>query len=104
METISINFQIPASWSELSDKQLRYVYQLIANDMSTEELQTLCIHVPSALCDFIRQVLLHLGHVYDTTLRHFLEFGIVNVSPVYGKDVALVQFSWTKHEMVVRGR
>ena len=34
----------------------------------------------------------------------FLEFGIVNVSPVYGKDVALVQFSWTKHEMVVRGR
>lgn len=43
METISINFQIPASWSELSDKQLRYVYQLIANDMSTEELQTLCL-------------------------------------------------------------
>lgn len=43
METISINFQIPASWSELSDKQLRFVYQLIANDMSTEELQTLCL-------------------------------------------------------------
>lgn len=43
METISINFQLPASWSELSDKQLRFVYQLIANDMSTEELQTLCL-------------------------------------------------------------
>lgn len=28
METISINFQIPSSWSELSDKQLRSVYQL----------------------------------------------------------------------------
>ncbi|MCM1163244.1 MAG: hypothetical protein NC339_03215, partial [Muribaculaceae bacterium] len=34
---------IPASWSELSDKQLRTVYQLIADDMSTDELKTLCL-------------------------------------------------------------
>lgn len=43
METISINFQIPASWSELSDKQLRSVYQLIADDMTSDELKTLCL-------------------------------------------------------------
>lgn len=43
METISINFQIPASWSELSDKQLRYVYQLIAGDYSSDEIKTLCL-------------------------------------------------------------
>ncbi len=60
--------------------------------------------VPGALRDPIRQVMLHLGHIDHATLRHFLEFGIVNVSPVNGKDVALVQFSWAKHEMVVCGR
>lgn len=43
METISINFQLPASWSELSDKQLRYVYQLIAGDFSSDEIKTLCL-------------------------------------------------------------
>ncbi len=43
MQTISINFQIPASWSELSDKQLRYVYQLIADDFATDEIRTLCL-------------------------------------------------------------
>jgi len=43
METISINFQLPASWSELSDKQLRYVYQLIAGDFSSDKIKTLCL-------------------------------------------------------------
>lgn len=43
METISINFQIPASWSELSDKQLRFLYQLMAQDFSTDEVKTLCL-------------------------------------------------------------
>ena len=43
METISINFQIPTSWSELSDKQLRFVYELIAQDFATYEVKTLCL-------------------------------------------------------------
>ena len=43
METISINFQIPASWSALSNKQLRYVYQLIADGNDAAALQTLCL-------------------------------------------------------------
>lgn len=53
METIStfssstereiINFQLPASWSELSDKRLRHVYQLIADGNDAAALQTLCL-------------------------------------------------------------
>ena len=43
METISINFIIPASWHELSDKQLMYVYQMLANDFATDEVKTLCL-------------------------------------------------------------
>ena len=31
MQTISINFIVPQGWHELSDKQLRYVYQLLPN-------------------------------------------------------------------------
>ena len=41
MKTVSINFQIPNSWSELSDKQLRYVYQLIASEHTADEIKTL---------------------------------------------------------------
>lgn len=41
MKTISINFVIPNSWSELSDKQLRYVYQLIASEHTADEIKTL---------------------------------------------------------------
>lgn len=41
MPTISINFTVPESWATMSDKQLRYVYQLIAEDFSTDEVKTL---------------------------------------------------------------
>lgn len=37
MQTISINFIIPSSWTERSDKQLRYVYQLIASEYATDD-------------------------------------------------------------------
>jgi len=43
MQTISINFIVPQGWQELSDKQLRYVYQLIAQDFATDEVKTLCL-------------------------------------------------------------
>jgi len=35
MQTISINFIVPHGWYELSDKQLRYVYQLLADNFAT---------------------------------------------------------------------
>lgn len=41
MQTISINFIVPQGWHELSDKQLRYVYQLIADEFATDEIKTL---------------------------------------------------------------
>ena len=43
METVSINLTVPASWNELSDEQLRYVYSLIANDFSLDEIKTLTL-------------------------------------------------------------
>ncbi len=43
MQTISINFIVPQGWHELSDKQLRYVYQLLAGDFATDEIRTLCL-------------------------------------------------------------
>ena len=43
MQTISINFIVPQNWHELSDKHLRYVYQLIADNFATDEIKTLCL-------------------------------------------------------------
>ena len=43
MQTISLNFIVPQGWHELSDKQLRYVYQLLANEFATDEVKTLCL-------------------------------------------------------------
>ena len=43
MQTISINFIVPQGWHELSDKQLRYVYQLMADNFGTDEIKTLCL-------------------------------------------------------------
>ncbi len=43
MQTISINFIVPQGWHELSDKQLRYVYQLLANEFATDEVKTLSL-------------------------------------------------------------
>ncbi len=43
MQTITINFIVPESWHELSDKQLRYVYQLLGQDFNSDEVKTLCL-------------------------------------------------------------
>lgn len=40
-QTISINFIVPQSWNDMSDKHLRYVYQLIASDFAIDEVKTL---------------------------------------------------------------
>ena len=38
-----IDLVVPQGWHELSDKQLRYVYQLLAGDFATDEIRTLCL-------------------------------------------------------------
>lgn len=43
MQTIPIDFIMPHGWHELSDKQLRYVYQLLADEFSSDEIKTLCL-------------------------------------------------------------
>lgn len=42
-EAITIDFHVPQGWHELGDKQLRYVYELIAAEYSTDEIKTLCL-------------------------------------------------------------
>lgn len=49
MQTISINFIVPQGWHELSDKQLRYVYQFIAAEHSTDEIKTYVCSAGAAL-------------------------------------------------------
>lgn len=41
-ETLHIDLTLPQSWPELSDKELRYVYRLIASDFTADEVKTLC--------------------------------------------------------------
>lgn len=43
MQTITIDFHVPQGWHELSDKQLRYVYQLLADEFASDEIKTLCL-------------------------------------------------------------
>ena len=43
MQTISLNLIVPERWEDLSDKQLRFVYQLIADEFNSDELKTLCL-------------------------------------------------------------
>lgn len=43
MQTITLDFHVPQGWHELGDKQLRYVYDLIAKEFDTAEVKTLCL-------------------------------------------------------------
>jgi hypothetical protein len=38
----TINFTVPQGWHELSDKQLQYVYRLLADNYAIDEMKTLC--------------------------------------------------------------
>ena len=45
MQTFNINFNVPQGWHELGDKQLRYVYDLIAKEYATDEIDTVSLSV-----------------------------------------------------------
>lgn len=42
-ETIKIDFIVPQGWHELTDAQLRYLYNLIALELSSEEIAVTCL-------------------------------------------------------------
>ncbi|MBD5296474.1 MAG: hypothetical protein HDS21_00100 [Bacteroides sp.] len=42
MEKLRIDFSLPTSWSALTDRQLRYIYSLMASDFTTDAIKTLC--------------------------------------------------------------
>lgn len=39
--SISIDFIVPQGWHELSDKQLRFVYNLLANEYASDKINML---------------------------------------------------------------
>jgi hypothetical protein len=39
--TLTIDFSVPKAWHELNDKQLKYLYSLIAKDLSIDEVKAL---------------------------------------------------------------
>ena len=43
MVTKTINLIVPRGWHELDDKQLRYLFGLLADDYSSAEIRTLCL-------------------------------------------------------------
>ena len=40
---LHIDLAVPQGWHELSDKQLRYAFELIANGLTSDEIKTLCL-------------------------------------------------------------
>ena len=42
-ETININLTVPTSWEKLSEKQLRYVFGLIAHGFAIQQIKTYCL-------------------------------------------------------------
>lgn len=40
---LSIHLNVPEGWHDLGDKQLRYVYQLFAQDFTSDEVKTHCL-------------------------------------------------------------
>ena len=42
-ETININLTVPISWEKLNEKQLRYVFGLIAHGFAMQQIKTYCL-------------------------------------------------------------
>ena len=51
----TINLIVPRGWHELDDKQLRYLFGLLADDYSSAEIRTLCLFRWSGLKVLYRQ-------------------------------------------------
>ena len=43
-DNITIDLNLPTKWEDLSDKQLRYVFALLAQGFTATEVKTYCLH------------------------------------------------------------
>ena len=43
-DKISIDLKLPTKWEDLSDKQLRYVFALLAQGYTATEIKAYCLH------------------------------------------------------------
>ena len=54
--TVSIDLKLPTKWEDLSDKQLRYVFALLAQGFTSTAVKAYCLHSWAGL-KILRQVL-----------------------------------------------
>lgn len=55
MHTVKVDINLPDSWRDLSQQQLRFVYRLVADGFNADEIKTLCLFKWSCLCLVGRQ-------------------------------------------------
>lgn len=66
----TINIKVPREWHELDDKQLRYLFGLLADDYFSAEIRTLCLFCWSGL-----KVLWHYN--FANAIQCLKHFGIL---------------------------
>lgn len=64
MEQLNIDLSVPRGWHELTDKQLRYVFGLIASEFDSDTIKSLC------LCRWSGLKVLHRHGDHDFVCRH----------------------------------
>lgn len=74
---LTLNLTIPKDWQELSDKQLRHVYRLLAGNYSLPQIKTLCLMKWAGL-DVLRRegsvyIVKHRGETYPLTALQITE-------------------------------
>ena len=71
---ISIDLKLPTKWEDLSDKQLRYVFALLAQGFTATEVKAYCLHRWAGLT-----VLHRYGNLTSTLfVGHFCKY--LNIS------------------------
>lgn len=66
---LHIDLAVPQGWHELSDKQLRYAFELIAKAFTSDELKTLCLFRWSGLKVRHRHNADFICHLHKQTFR-----------------------------------
>lgn len=74
---LTLNLTIPKDWQELSDKQLRHVYRLLAGNYSLPQIKSLCLMKWAGL-DVLRRegsvyIVKHRGESYPLTALQITE-------------------------------
>ena len=79
METIAVNLIVPKGWNELNDKQLLFVYRLLADGLPSVDIRTKCLlkwsdtHVMGVGSGETTFLLKHRGKTFDVPATQVAE-------------------------------